>query len=364
MLSQFMSRGSALGVAGGYLAASYLLNNLTVNARDLEFIRYVLPLYYESQSKPLARSVGVNWGSLSVLVILVIPLLGLALAMYLRRDHNGYFNFGRTSNRPATVKTGTSFSVWRNSPFLFSLRSGLISAAIWGAGLSLYTFMMVSAIPGIRNDIMRLLNSDLYRNINIPAGSSDNALVNMLLFTTGLMVFVAFAIMRVASWSSEENNGRLEMLLSTPQPRWKMLLSYFAAALIALAALVAIVWLALLASAAVVGLTLDMGKVAAGFIGLWILCAVVTGAGYILAAFGPGWAVAAVSGLVVVSYASDLFGNFLKLPEAITNLSIFKHYNYPLINGLNWTTQAVFGAIVVGFIAVALWNFRRRDIQK
>jgi putative exporter of polyketide antibiotics len=108
----------------------------------------------------------------------------------------------------------------------------------------------------------------------------------------------------------------------------------------------------------------DAGNAAAAFVGLWIVCVIIDAVGYVLAAFGPGWAVSVTAGLVILSYLSDLLEQVLKLPEAIVNLSVFRQYGHPLADGLHWTPQLIILTLSLFFIVVAALRFRQRDITK
>jgi putative exporter of polyketide antibiotics len=86
--------------------------------------------------------------------------------------------------------------------------------------------------------------------------------------------------------------------------------------------------------------------------------------GYILAAFGPGWAVAVTGGVVIVSYLTDLLDQVLKIPEAFVKLSVFREYGKPLVNGLDWLVILVMLALSVVFVSGAVFRFQQRDIEK
>jgi putative exporter of polyketide antibiotics len=110
--------------------------------------------------------------------------------------------------------------------------------------------------------------------------------------------------------------------------------------------------------------TVSAGNTFAAFFGLWIVCVIIAAVGYVLAAFGPSWAVGVTAGLVVLSYFSDLLRDVLKLPDVITNLSVFRQYGRPLSEGLQWTPQLVMIVLSVVFITVAAIRFWQRDINK
>jgi putative exporter of polyketide antibiotics len=108
----------------------------------------------------------------------------------------------------------------------------------------------------------------------------------------------------------------------------------------------------------------NAGNALAAFFGMLVVSVLIEAVGYVLAAFGPGWAVGVTAGLVILSYFSDLLGQALKLPEAALNLSVFRQYGHPLSEGLHWTPQLIMIILSVLFIVVAALRFRQRDIVR
>jgi ABC-2 type transport system permease protein len=179
-----------------------------------------------------------------------------------------------------------------------------------------------------------------------------------------VLLVAAYAVIQVSSWTAEENEGRLELVLSTPLPRWRLLLSYFAVALVASALMIGIMGVVFGLCTWIFNLPVNTGNGIAAFVGLWIVAVIIEAVGYVLAAFGPGWAVTVTGGLVILSYMSDILKDMLKMPEAVTNLSVFHQYGRPLVEGLQWTPQVIMIILSVLFIGVAAIRFWQRDINK
>lgn len=73
------------------------------------------------------------------------------------------------------------------------------------------------------------------------------------------LFLMPFAVTQVSDWSSDEQDGRLELLLATPQPRLKVVLTRFAALATATIVIGVITLATSGAAAAVAGLNLDSG---------------------------------------------------------------------------------------------------------
>jgi len=193
------------------------------------------------------------------------------------------------------------------------------------------------------------------------AGLSDGFLSAMFVFLP--LFLMAFAVTQVNNWSADEQDGRLELVLTTPQPRLSVLLGRFAALASATIAISVVTLLVCAWVAAASGLHLDTANLAAAILGMIPL-------GLLVAAFGylaSGWLrTAADTGLLSFLLAAWFFISFigpeLNLPDATLRLSPFYYYGTPLLNGLQVTS--ILGIIAVGAVALALGavRFVRKDI--
>jgi ABC-2 type transport system permease protein len=365
MLSQFMTRKAAAGWTGGVLAGTYVLNNIVNNLPNLDWLHYLSPFYYFNLSKPLAVSVGVNWVSYLVLAGLIIPIIGAAVWMYHQRDHNSNFTLRKNQAVKAEEKAQQPKSVWLANSFSYSLRAMLPGAIIWGVSISLYVGFIMAVFKDIRNEIFELLNtSELYKSFGF-SGFTDNAsLLGLMLFTFLVLIVAAYAVTQISNWTSEENDGKLELVLSTPVPRWQLLLGRYLATIVMSAFMLGIIALTYWLGAIFGGIELNFAKSFDSFFGMWVICVIIASAGYVWAAFQPGLAVTIIGSLVMVSYIVQLFAKILNLPNWLVAASIFTQYGEPMRTGLNWTAQLVMLGIAAVLVAVATYRFSNRDINK
>lgn len=368
LFSQLTTRKAAAGWAGGLMAATYLLNNLVQNVDSLDWTKYIYPFYYASLSQPLARSVGTNWVGLVVLSLVLILIVGLALWMFRQRDLNGYFELVK-GNKPLVSsgfrKLAEPESPWLANNFTFGLRSALPGAFIWGLGLSVYLLLIMSVFNDIKVNMLDFINgNDFFKQVGFGNLTSNENILTLFVFTFMVLFVAAYAVVQVASWTAEENEGRLELVLSTPEPRWRFLLAYFGVAIVSSAIMIGLIGIIFALCTWLFNVPVNTANSLAAFFGLWIVSVLIEAVGYILAAFGPGWAVGVTAGLVILSYLSDLLGQAFKLPEAVVNLSVFRQYGRPLSEGLQWTPQLIMVALSILFIVAAALRFRQRDITK
>jgi len=187
---------------------------------------------------------------------------------------------------------------------------------------------------------------------------ATNATILSALFTFLPLLLMAFAVTQVNRWAADEEDGRLEMVLATPQPRLNVLLVRFAALTTALVIMglltLAVTELASLAT----GLKLDGGNVAAATLSMIPLGLLVAAIGFLFS----GWLRTAVdtgllSFLLVIWFFITFVGPELSWPDGVQRLSAFYYYGTPLLNGLSLGNMLLVLAVVVVALALASVRF-------
>src|ERR1700730_17323489 len=131
-------------------------------------------------------------------------------------------------------------------------------------------------------------SSPLLKEEITKVGGSDqatNAALLSFLFVFLPLLLMAFAVTQASRWAADEEDGRLELVLSTPQPRLQVLLGRFAALttatiIIGVLTLGASAW-----ASAATGLQLDGGNLAAATLSLIPMGLLIAAIGYLLS----GW---------------------------------------------------------------------------
>lgn len=370
VISQLTSRKAAAGWTGGLLAATYLLNNLSLSLAGLKGLGYLSPFYYEALSRPLLAGGKLNWGALALLAFLSLLATLSAGAIYEKRDHNDYFTpFSSNSARITrlgvhTISVKRPKSIWLANSFVFGLGQSLPGVLIWGGSISAYIFIIDGLLDTIREGAVTLLKSNIYRSLGFQAIGTTENLLNFMVFVFITVLYAAYAVTLVAGWCREETAGRVELILSTPLPRWRLLVSHFGVALVALALEVSLTGLVFQLSVWVFKLSLDEGKAFGTFFGLWVIGVLIAGIGFTIAAINPGWAVGLTGGLVVVSYFAEVYAGLLGLPDWLVNLSLFHYYGRPIVNGLDWPAQFIMLGLTMILVSLAAWRFEGRDINR
>ena len=370
LISQFtQERGPAAGATAGLLLVFIVLDMVHRVAPGSEWISRLSPIYYYNLSKALVPSYGVNGGGMLLLLVLAIGLAGAAVWLFVRRDVGGTVplpRWLRLPERPAS--RALPVGDWSlRSVYARSLRMVAMPTFWWTLGIAGFAGWMVSAVQLLEAKMSSLLSgSGAAATVIKNLGGGDAGLTAG--FLSAMFVFLplflmAFAVTQVNHWSADEQDGRLELVLTTPQPRLSVLLGRFAALASATIAISVVTLLVCAWVAVASGLHLDSGNLAAAILGMIPL-------GLLVAAFGylaSGWLrTAADTGLLSFLLAAWFFISFigpeLKLPDATLRLSPFYYYGTPLLHGLQFTS--VLGVIAVAAVALGLGAFRfmRKDI--
>ncbi|HEY8951196.1 MAG TPA: ABC transporter permease subunit, partial [Candidatus Dormibacteraeota bacterium] len=341
LISQFtQEQGPAAGWTAGLLLVFIVMDMVHRVIASTEWISRLSPIYYYNLSKPLVPSHGVDVGAMFLLLALTLVLSGAAVWLFARRDIGGTVSLPgwlrlpeRPANRALPVRDWSLRSIYARSLGMIA-----VPAAWWTLGIAAWAVWVEVVVQQMEARLTSLLQSspaavNLIKNL-----SGGNADINAG-FLSALFVFVplflmAFVVTQVNSWSADEQNGRLELVLAAPQARLQVLLGRFAALATATIVISVITLIAAYAAAASTGLKLDLGNLAAATLGMVPLGLLVAGIGYMAA----GWLrTAADTGLLSFILAAWFFISFigpeLKLPDATLRLSAFYYYGSPLLNG-------------------------------
>jgi ABC-2 type transport system permease protein len=370
LISQFtQERGPAAGTTAGLLVFFIVLDMVHRVAPNTEWISRLSPIYYYNLSKPLIPSVGTNLGGMAVELAVAAILGGIAIWLFVRRDVGGTVplpRWLRLPERPASrvlpVGDWSLGSVYARSMGMIAMPTFW-----WTLGIAAFSGFMVYAVQLLETKMSALLSgspafSTLIKNLGGGDASVNAGFLSAMLFFLPLFL-MAFAVTQVNGWSADEQDGRLELVLATPQARPAVLLGRFAALATATIVISVVTLLASAASAAAAGLTVDEGHLAAAVLGAIPLGLLIASIGYL----ASGWLrTAADTGLLSFVLAAWFFISFigpeLKLPDATLRLSAFYYYGTPLLNGLQ--PASVVGVLAVAAVALVLgtMRFARKDI--
>jgi ABC-2 type transport system permease protein len=370
LISQFtQEQGPAAGWTAGLLLVFIVVDMVHRVVPNTEWISRLSPVYYYNLSKPLVPGYGVNAGAMVLLLALALVLSGTAVWLFARRDIGGTVPLPqwlslpqRSPNRVLPVGDWSLRSVYARSMGMIAMPTFW-----WTLGIASFAGWMVFVVQQMEGTLSKLLAgsptvTNLIKDIGVGSASLNASFLSAMFFFLPLFL-MAFAVTQVSSWSSDEQDGRLELVLAAPQSRVRVILGRFAALTTATIVIGVITMLASAAAAAAAGLKLDPGNLAAATLGMIPLGLLVAAIGYL----ASGWLrTAADTGLLSFLLAAWFFISFigpeLKLPDATLRLSAFYYYGTPLLHGLQLTSML--GVVAVAAVALGLGALRfvRKDI--
>jgi ABC-2 type transport system permease protein len=357
-LAPILGRGKAAGVAGAVLFGSYAVNGYADIVPGFDIARLASVFYWTENHRPMA---GVSdWPAVGLVVAMVAALGLVGVVLFQRRD------LASTVVLPVPrVGLGGRGGRWSLAGVgVRSFGERLPDAIGWGIGLGFYgVFIALSAdafartltsVPEIAEMVRRF-----YPGLDF---TTAGGVLQLAMFTFVAMIIGLAAASLVSGWSSDEREGRLEMVLATPVRRVSWALRSGASVLGAVMLLAAIMGaMTALAAASQGGGAMD---VFAGALILGLYGAALAGIG--LAVGGLGWprlAGPTVVGLALGFYLLDFLGGVLQLPSEILDLALQRHLGQPMAGIYDALGMLACAALAIGGLLVGAWGFTRRDLQ-
>jgi ABC-2 type transport system permease protein len=374
LLSQFtQERGAAAGWTGGLLLIFIVLDMVHRVFPNTEWLSRLSPVYYYNLSKPLVSGYGANPGALLVLLALSVLLSGAALWLFVRRDVGGTValpSFLRRPERAVRPERALPVNAWSlRSVYTRSLATMAVSTFWWTLAIAGFAAWMVFVVEQTERQLKALYDSSpIMKDLITKVGGGDvntNATLLSFLYLFLPVLLMAFAVTQANRWSADEEEGRLDLVLSTPHSRLQVLVGRFAA-LTTATVIIGVLTLAVTALASTAtGLMLDGGHLAAATLGMIPLGLLVAAIGYLLS----GWLRTAVdtgllSFLLVIWFFITFMGPELHWPDGVLRLSAFYYYGTPLLHGLPFgdVLSVLAGAVLA--LALASVRFMRKDIAR
>jgi ABC-2 type transport system permease protein len=243
------------------------------------------------------------------------------------------------------------------------------SLLAWGIPLGLWSAFIVIIFPSIEDALSKAIQS-YPEALKEAFGISHLTSVEQYLQAEMLSLIVPLALgylavrAIVSGLTGAAESGRLDVLLSAPVSRARLVAAGFLATAIELAlVLVITVALTCLGSLAA-GAGLPFSSALAGYANVWPLALLFAGFGAIAAGFSLRTSVVtgAVAGLLVTMYVIDLIGRLDPDLSGIRYVSVFKYYGNAVEDGID--PLAFAGVTVAAFLlaAIGAWLFERRDL--
>ena len=180
-------------------------------------------------------------------------------------------------------------------------------------------------------------------------------------------LMVAFAAGMASGFTAgEESRGTIDVLLSYPVSRRRLVLQKTLAVVLGCAVAAAVVWVFAVLGAAASGSSLPWDKLAAALVMLVLLGLAFGGIALAISAAtgNRGVAIGVAVALMVVMYLVDALSAIVDSLGVVRPLSLFRYYmgDDPLRNGINFGDAAILTAVAVALLVVSVFAFERRDL--
>lgn len=352
------SRSSAGGLAGAILLLLYLVEGLSRTATSLRPVAALIsPFYYYDLNAPLR--LGGTFNPLATAGLLVAGLAFAGIAAWLMRLRDIGSPLLRRRQRSAPRVDRPSPNPLLRLPVLAGLYEQRLGILAWAAGSVLAAAFMAS----LGRQMVTLVNGGgAFGAYLTAAGHGDPyvAITGFFWFSIFELLLAVFAITQVARWSADDNEGRLEMVLSAPVSRSRVVGERALTLLVGTTLIVAIASLGFYASTHAAGINLRFSDLTNASLPLLPFVLSFAAIGALLAARVPRATVAVLASLAFLSYLLTDLGPLLKLPDWATRLSVFSLYGSPLADGIYWTGLWIMVAVTLaGFVLAALLMQRR-----
>jgi ABC-2 type transport system permease protein len=341
------STRSMYGVAGSLVAVSYALR--AVGDVGTPALSWLSPMGWYQAMHPFS---GLQWWPVLLLLCTAAVTVGAAYALFTRRDFGG----GLWPTRPGADRATSVLA----SPLGFAWQLQRGSVLGWSLGM----LFLGLAYGSIGDDVGTVIGDSKASQDMFIQGGGDQvdgfyavAIVSLALVATG------FTVSSALRPRSEEDDGRVEALLSTGLSRRRWLIAQVVTT-------VAGSVLVLLLSGVGLGLgfamvTGDTGRFVPFLLdtlGYVAPALVLAGLARLLYGVVPRWSFLAWLGLVV-GVVMVFFGPLLRFPAWVQDVSPYHHLALVPAEPFRWTPFVVLLAVAAVLSVAGQLAFGRRDVH-
>jgi ABC-2 type transport system permease protein len=355
------TRNAAAGLSAGVLLAMFFVNSFSRTLDSLRpFARLTSPFYYYDRVNPLAPGGGFDLPATLGLFAAAVILAGVAAWLMQRRDLGAPLIRRRAGTRPAVHDP--SRNPMLGLPVLSSLyeqRTGLIA---WTLGSAAGAALFAS----LGRQIVDLASSTSggLRGYLALVGHGDPYVVLTGFFWFGIfqLLLAVYAITQVARWAAEDNEGRLEMELSAPVPRWRVVVERAVALLVAMTLVIGVSSVSLYVEAHLVSINMPSSDLVLASVLLIPFGTSFAAIGAVLASRVPRASVAVLGTIAGLSYLVVQVAPLFNWPDWVLKTSIFTLYGAPLSDGVKWDGLWEMLAICALGFGLATILMQRREV--
>jgi len=371
LLSQFTtSRGVASGGASGLLLLAWALD---ITGREVSgsWVQYLSPFYYYNLNRPFIASFhNQPWAAL-LLVGLSVLWAVLSLILFAKRDiGRPIFLWSRKQvNDPQQVLHSLSRAeraASMRTVSLHTLAADGWSCFWWLLGIVAFCAYCTVLTPSVQQPFYKLVQQTPWlQQLFFDTPTNTNAaLLGTIAFTFLPALVIIFALVLALKWSADLENGRLELVLSTPTARARIMLERLGANALMILLAPILTWLALFIGAQLVNLAVDQSKIIAASFSMLPPALITVGLVYALAGrLRYGAVLSILTTYLVLAFSEEMLEGTIQIPNWLMSLSIFHLYGNPVFLGMNWNNFLGMMGVAIGLLVISLVQFRHVDVE-
>ncbi|OLD50672.1 MAG: hypothetical protein AUI42_02220 [Actinobacteria bacterium 13_1_40CM_2_65_8] len=354
------SRSATIGVSSGVLLVMFFINSLGRSIDSLhQTAQFVSPFYYYDRSNPLTS--GGSFDAVGTVGLFVFAAVLFAVAAWFMQRRDLGSSLIHRRSREAPLAQAPAHNPLLRLPVLSALYEQRLGLLAWIIGTSLGAAYMAS----LGRQLVDLSKSaTAFRAYLTIAGHGDPyvALTGFFWFGIFQLLLAAYAIAQVARWASDDNEGRLEMVLSAPVSRTRVVIERAATLVIGTSLVVGFSSLSFYYGAHASNINVQAGDLFQASLAAIPFGVSFAAVGALLASRVPRQTVIVLATLVFASYIITQLGPLLKWPDWVMRLSLLSLYGNPLSNGIDWTGLWILIAVCVGGFGLGAVLLQRRDV--
>ncbi|MBN2556355.1 MAG: ABC transporter permease subunit [Anaerolineales bacterium] len=241
----------------------------------------------------------------------------------------------------------------------------------WGLGLCFFPLVYIAIYPSVAEEMANLADLEIYQAMGVSMGTFADFVGSILLVFLPLVAAIYAIINGTATLAGEEEDGRLEMVVTLPLPRWKIVAAKALALSISSFLIITIV--ALCSLSVLQGLKEDIVTDLTGtelFIAVlytWPLVFAVAMLSMFLASFCPRRRIASIiaAAILVVSYFGSNLAASTKVLEPFEPFFLFTYLDgsgAAIANGQSIHDVLILLGIGAVSLALSVGFFQRRKL--
>jgi ABC-2 type transport system permease protein len=236
----------------------------------------------------------------------------------------------------------------------------------WLLGIVAFCALWQFLTPGLQKFFNQVVQQTpwLARYLFDTPTNTNTAVLGTIVFAFVPALVVILALTLALKWPSDLENGRLELVFSTPQPRPRVLLERFGANVLVVLLAPVLTWLALTIGAQIINLNVDQGRLLAASFSMLPPALITVGLVYALAGrLRYGAVLGIATAYLVLSYLQESLEGNIQFPGWVMSLSVFHLYCNPAFLGMNWTNFLGMTGVAIALLIIGLVQFRYVDIE-